>query len=217
MGAPLNDRDAYGQTALHYAVCNQHALPLVTVITDAGAQVNKQSCLIRIFLHFLHVQVDPDRMGDGWTPLHLAAMFGKKEVALKLLEAGADTSIKSSIGETAEDVAKRFNNHRLADVLSSPRSDFAPTGFPSQYADLLRKLDSMPANPPKFKEEHVNWRDEDGNSLLHYATWTGNTYLARAMFDSPKMRKLVSSVNNKGGTPLAMAILASQVNQELLS
>ncbi len=99
MGAPINDRDAYGQTALHYAVCHQDALTLVTILINNGAQL------------------DPDRMGDGWTPLHLAAMFNKLDVVLKLLEMGADPSVRAANGDTPEKVAKSYKNHRLADVL----------------------------------------------------------------------------------------------------
>ena len=56
--------------------------------------------------------MDPDRAKDGWTPLHLAAMFGKTAVAIKLMEMGADPNTKAFNGESAEDVAKRFKNHR---------------------------------------------------------------------------------------------------------
>ena len=106
MGAPINDRDSLGQTALHYAVCHQNALPLVTIMTEKGAQV------------------DPDRQGDGWTPLHLAAMMGKYEVTLKLLEMGADPTTKATNGDTAEDVAKRYKNYALADVLNRYKVNF---------------------------------------------------------------------------------------------
>ena len=99
MDTPINDRDGYGQTALHYAVCHHDAVPLVSILAECGAQL------------------DPDRQGDGWTPLHLAAMFDKIAVVLKLLEFGADPTVKARNGETPEDVAKRFKNHRLADVL----------------------------------------------------------------------------------------------------
>ena len=98
MGASLNDRDAYGQTALHYAVCHHDALSLVSVLVESGAQI------------------DADRR-DGWTPLHLAAMLNKCDVALKLMEFGADIDAKDDNGKTAEDVAKAFKNHRIADVL----------------------------------------------------------------------------------------------------
>ena len=199
MGAPINDRDALGQTALHYAVCHHDALKLVEIITDSGAQV------------------DPDRGRDGWTPLHLAAMFGKTSVAIKLMAMGADPSTKAWNGETSEDVAKRFKNHRLADVLHSPRQAHAPTSYPSEFMDIMRKHEVPPPSPIKFKDEHINWRDEDGNTILHYAAWTGNTYLARNLFDSVKGKKLINVVNKKGASPLALAIIASQVCFSLIS
>eukprot|EP01133_Synstelium_polycarpum_P008166 gene8166-9599_t len=42
----------------------------------------------------------------GYTPLHMASMFGHKNICEILLEAGADNTIASIDGETAADVAK---------------------------------------------------------------------------------------------------------------
>ena len=85
-----------------------------------------------------------------------------------------------------------------------------PTSFPSQFADILLVKNGMDT-PIKFKEDHVSWRDEDGNTLLHYAAWTGNIYLMRQIFDSSKTRKLAEIANKKGATALALAIINSQV------
>ena len=84
-----------------------------------------------------------------------------------------------------------------------------------QYKELFTML-SNPDDPPptiKFKEDHVNWRDEDGegNTLLHLAAWQGNVHLAKSIFNSIKARKLVNVVNKKGASPLAMAIISGQV------
>ena len=62
----------------------------------------------------------------------------------------------------------------------------------------------------------MNWRDDEGNSILHYAAWTGNIYLARNLFDSAKGKLLINEANSKGATPLAMAIIASQVSFQYL-
>lgn len=62
----------------------------------------------------------------------------------------------------------------------------------------------------KLGEDHFNWRDEDGNSIFHYAAWTGNIYLARCLFETARGRNLIETPNNKGATPLAMAIIANQ-------
>ena len=100
MGAPINEPDSIGQTALHYAVCHKYAKRLVSILVERGAELN------------------PVRKTDGWTPLHLAAMFGKCDVAHVLLEAGVDTSIKDDDGKTAEDVAKQYRKYNFADFLS---------------------------------------------------------------------------------------------------
>lgn len=58
----MNDADSVGQIPLHYAVCHFQAVEIVPILIEAGSNV------------------DATRSGDQWTPLHLAAMFGKNEV-----------------------------------------------------------------------------------------------------------------------------------------
>ena len=103
----------------------------------------------------------------------------------------------------------------------SPRAKHCPKPIPSKYANMFKKppddadtTQLLPAAPPitvKMTDELVNWRDEDDNSLLHLAAWHGRTLLARQFFDSMKGRKLVTAVNKKGATPLALAIIGGQV------
>ena len=100
MGAEINELDSIGQTPLHYAVCHTYALPIVRVLVDKRADLNIQ------------------RNADGWTALHLSAMFGKSDVAHCLLEAGADPEIRDTSNKTAEDTAKHYRHHQLADLLS---------------------------------------------------------------------------------------------------
>ena len=45
MGAPINEKDSVGQTALHYAVCHHYALQVTTkyhhsiVLIQAGSNI----------------------------------------------------------------------------------------------------------------------------------------------------------------------------------
>ncbi len=94
-------------------------------------------------------------------------------------------------------------------IVFSPREAFTPTSFPSQFMNIMRKHERQPP-PMKFSDEHINWRDEDGNTILHYAAWTGNIYLARNLFDSAKGKTLIGIANNKGATAFALAIIATQ-------
>ncbi|XP_049772621.1 uncharacterized protein LOC126159854 [Schistocerca cancellata] len=57
----------------------------------------------------------------GLTALHCAARwgaYGRAEVAAALLDAGADRRVTTGDGETALDLARRFNQSRLVEMLS---------------------------------------------------------------------------------------------------
>ena len=86
---------------------------------------------------------------------------------------------------------------------------------PKQYEDLFGGVPENKAEPPtiKFKDEHVAWRDDEGegNTLLHIAAWRGDVQAERCIFNSVKARKMTSVKNNKGATPLALAIISGQV------
>ncbi len=95
MCVPLHDVDAAGQTALHYAVCNMdHAEDLTALLMAAGCDVNAK------------------RKIDGWTPIHLATMFGKVAVVKELLRAGADPILRAELRDldtvNAEQLARKF-------------------------------------------------------------------------------------------------------------
>ena len=53
----------------------------------------------------------------GYTPLHLAAYFGKKEIAELLIAADADVNVKSKRGLTPLDYAIRREKPEITDLL----------------------------------------------------------------------------------------------------
>ena len=53
----------------------------------------------------------------GWTPLHHATDWGRKEIAELLIAAGADMNVKNKDGATALDKAIGQNNTETADLL----------------------------------------------------------------------------------------------------
>ena len=91
-----NARNKIGRTPLHYAAQGE-APELVAALVKAGADLNA-----------------PDARG-GWTPLHLAAWFGKKPaVVAALLAAGANPAARDKKGKTPWDYAER--NEALKDT-----------------------------------------------------------------------------------------------------
>ncbi|KAJ3052282.1 hypothetical protein HK097_006602 [Rhizophlyctis rosea] len=76
-------------TALHYASANGH-LPIITHI------------LPHIPPSFINATND-----DGSTPLHWAALNGQLEVVQELLKAGANATLKNSMGRSAVTLAEQ--------------------------------------------------------------------------------------------------------------
>ena len=232
MNAPLNDPDSIGQSPLHYAVCNTRSDNIVPALIEQ-AQIQQQQQQQQQGSEDQRppkpaLRLDMQRRTDGWTALHLAVVFGRTGAVRALLKAGADPCVETGWGEDAQDLARMHRQFQIADLISSPRRYHHPKSLvlPTPlFTDLLKKIsDAAEQNsilcqapnkplptPIKLKEDQISWRDDQGNSMLHLAAWNGDLKLARAVFDSIKGRKLAQVQNEKGATPLAMAIIAGQV------
>ena len=89
-GADPRNKSKTGDTAMHYAAKGQTTKAVVTVLADAGGDVNA-------------------RGHGGNTPLHCAARYSKGtggSVVDCLLALGADPLTRNDLGETAEDVSE---------------------------------------------------------------------------------------------------------------
>ncbi len=99
-GAKLEVRNKWGHTPIHSAVGRwgeDSNLKIIMILIDAGADVNAQG---------------KDTSGvtswSGYTPLHWAARQTKNpEVIMIFLKAGAGGKIKSEVGRTPFELAKR--------------------------------------------------------------------------------------------------------------
>ncbi|MBV8624878.1 MAG: ankyrin repeat domain-containing protein [Herbaspirillum sp.] len=87
-----------GWTALHYAAINGSS-EIVKLLLDASAYVDAES---------------PD---EQMTPVMLAAMRGRVAAVAALRDGGADLSLKNKEGLTALDLARRYGQEEVIDVL----------------------------------------------------------------------------------------------------
>ena len=62
--------------------------------------------------------VNKQRQGDEWSPLFVAAMLGRLEVTLLLVQAGADTRLQDTEERTADMVARMYGHHMVADIIN---------------------------------------------------------------------------------------------------
>ena len=75
------------------------------------------------------------RSSDGWTPLFVAAMLGRLEVVLVLLQSGADPALLDTSGRSAAALASQYSHHAVADTLVSPRDRYRPQANHSNIAE----------------------------------------------------------------------------------
>jgi len=190
LGAPVNDLDVIEQTPLFYAASHCQADKLVPILLKAGSHVNKI------------------RSGDGWTPLFISAMLGRLDIANLLLQAGADPRIEDEGERTAQMVATQYGHHMVADIINSPRDKYRPQ-FPTQFMDFL-KTSAQPDSCTILWDEHLEWKDESGCTLLHISCWTGNMELFKLFCADSSGRKLLALSTSSGLSPLMFAIINGQ-------
>jgi uncharacterized protein len=97
-----------GWTPLHYAATNGH-LDIMEVLFANNAYIDAES-------------------PNGTTPLMMAAQYGTADAVRRLLEEGADPTLKNQVGLTAIDFAYRANRTEAADLIANAIRQSRPKG-----------------------------------------------------------------------------------------
>ncbi|XP_023336598.1 receptor-interacting serine/threonine-protein kinase 4 isoform X2 [Eurytemora carolleeae] len=150
-GCKSSDKDIDGNTPLHLAAefGNREA---VRILLHNGGKVNERNNegftplhlaskagkedVVHLILQQNDINVDEKSSAGNRTALHLAAAYGRTEVVRALIQAGASTRCKASLGWTCLHFSAREGRLETAKVLlrSGARLDMVTTG---QWTPLM--------------------------------------------------------------------------------
>ncbi|MGH9675514.1 MAG: ankyrin repeat domain-containing protein, partial [Candidatus Acidiferrum sp.] len=113
---------------------------------------------------------------DGLTPLHLAAVFGNKDVVELLLASKADVNAKANNGDTPLHFAAASGHKEVAELLLASKAEVNATDedgdTPLHYAAFKGHKDV--AELLLASKAEVNAKANNGNTPLHFATASGH-------------------------------------------
>merc|ERR1712086_1222713 len=185
----VNDKDADGDTALHWAAI-MNSLEVAEVLVAANANVDIL-----------------DNGGD--TALHWAAQNNSFEVAKVLLAANAKVDILDNYGQTALQLSKRFNHQAMITSLEVAEVLLAANANVS--LDILDKNGNTALHKAAHKNSlkvaeflvaanaNVDVKDKDGYTALHYAAVQNSLEVAEVLLAA---NANVDTVNNDGKSAL---------------
>jgi len=178
-GADGENRGKLGQTGLYIASSNGYADVMRSLI-DRGADLNA-----------ICKDYNEQRYEVKWTPLHKAIYKGRQDIAILLLERGADTEPRSSRDRTALYLA---SSRRCTDVVRQLISNGADLNAECPDIDMYHN--------------HVTW------TPLHVAIYRGTPPIARMLLERGANP---NAPDNSGATPLHLASCRGAVTEvELL-
>lgn len=187
----VSSRTSDGSTILHRAVNASNGTDrdafIESVIGKAGTLVNAQ-----------------DAAGD--TPLICASRNGDMPLCDRLVQAGADKSIKNNAGQFVD-----------TETIDDTSADGQEGGF--FWSSNKTSLDDKVINAAKngnadvveFMASHnidVSGSDADGKNVLHYLSGATDLSNVRSLLSNDKIRQCVNRQDRNGDTPLISAVKA---------
>jgi ankyrin repeat protein/tRNA A-37 threonylcarbamoyl transferase component Bud32 len=141
---------------------------------------------------------------EGLTPLHEAALYGRKDVVVLLLERKAEINSTDNGGGTALHYAAMNGHKDIVELLLTGNAEVNANNLdgdtPLDYAamkdrsDIIKRLLANNAD--------VNVTDKLGADALHFAAQEGHTDVVELLLAN---NAEVNAKNNKGQTPLQLA------------
>ena len=201
---PHATEHTYGQTALMWAVAQQHA-EVVGVLLASGARVDDRS---RAYPQVVSSSGNADPSGvfevlqGGYTPLLFAARHGDVASARLLVAAGAAVDAAAASGTTPLVVAAHGNHRELAAFLLETGADpnAAEAGYSALHAAVLRgdpqlaaALLRFGADPDAVLERGTPARRVSADWRLPHRMIGATPFWVAASFREPAIMRLLAA------------------------
>ena len=224
VGTPIDSRDRLGRALLHRLGGSLFSrgdvtIAIASLLLDAGADVNARSSIGNTPLHhaaagrndrdenvsvLVRAGAEVDAQNDrGETPLHRAIANGNPAVAARLMELGADPTLRDDSGSVADPVncenwnTPTFFRIAAADVVAGCIADGADVNASTQQSRYVRTPGSTPLHLASEAGRDtavislllgagaaVQARDSRNYSPLHKAAEGGTTSVVRALLQA---------------------------------
>lgn len=153
----------------------------------------------------MDVDVDWRNTADGATPLWLAVYHNRDEIAILLVNAGADVNVTNNKNQTPLYWAIRKGFHNITAFLIDNRADVNTTDdngdTPLHWA--IEKYDERLVNHLLEKGADADKANKVGETPLFCAAAKGHDRVATLLI---KNKARVNKKNRKGATPLCVAV-----------
>ena len=194
IGVDLNQQDGYGRTPLHVAVSNSsEALamelvrPLLAMRAATEVQSDDGATPLRLAIAqgnlelsnlLLNVGADKNSLGADAVPLIVLATETSRDVALALVERGADLNQPDASGRTALEVAVSRGEYELCELLLSkgarPTKRKDPNGNTSLHVAVSTRAEPLVKLLVQHKAE-LSEQNRRGQTPLILAAESGQT------------------------------------------
>ncbi|MBL7185843.1 MAG: ankyrin repeat domain-containing protein [Phycisphaerae bacterium] len=208
-GVDVNAKNAWSQTALHYAASNGHK-EIVKVLLAHGADVNAGNHFnltpARLAMEAGHIEIVELLISKGAdvTPLHLAVHMKDLAKAKSLIEGGADVNKRTQCGTTPLHTAAIIGSKNIAKLLIDKGADVnANSGV--GWTPLHEAGESGQKDVAELliaKGADVNAKEGEGWTALHYAAHEGHKDMVELLITKGAD---VNAKNGDGEIPLHRA------------
>jgi ankyrin repeat protein len=211
-GADVNAKErAHGQTALMWAVAQQHSDVVEALLAhgaDVHARSNAWTQVVKTSLDVMNPAYVTDIQQGGYTPLLFAARVGDLASATLLVAAGADVNDTAPYGTSATVVAAHSGHGEVAAFLLEKGADpnAALAGYTALHAAILYKNEKLVgallahgANPNIPVLKSTPTRRDSIDFYLNPGFVGATPFWLAARFRTPKIMRLLAE---HGADPL---------------